>query len=61
MEEFHKTGDYNAFADFVAPFLKGDGERDLTEWELDTEKGRYWRIDRSTGQVIWAPTMDSFR
>jgi len=61
MEEFRKTGDYNAFADFVAPFLKRDDETDLADWELDMEKGRYRRVDKSTNQLIWAPTMDSFR
>lgn len=60
MEEFRRTGDYNVFADFVAPFLKGDKERDLTEWEYDKEKGKWWRTDRSNGRVIWAPTADAF-
>jgi len=59
-EEFQETGDYSAFNMLLAPFIKGNTKRELSDWVYNEEKQRWCRKDRSTGLVIWAPTSDSF-
>ncbi|KAK4444643.1 hypothetical protein QBC34DRAFT_180777 [Podospora aff. communis PSN243] len=55
-EEFRKTGDYKVFQELLAPFRKSGKKRELTDWVFDKEVGRWWRRDKSTELIIWAPT-----
>ncbi|KAK3350119.1 hypothetical protein B0T25DRAFT_259828 [Lasiosphaeria hispida] len=49
------VGDWSAFRNMMAPFVKGEKERELSGWKWSEEKGRWWCEDKSTGLIIWEP------
>jgi len=48
---------FEAIRAFLAPF---DANNELGEWEFSKEEGRWWRENKTTNTIIWAPTADMF-
>jgi len=48
---------FDAIRAFLAPF---DAKHELGEWMFDKQEGRWWRENKTTGAIIWAPTADMF-
>lgn len=48
---------FDGIRSFLAPF---DINNDLGEWEFSKEEGNWWRLNKTTNAIIWAPTADMF-
>ena len=59
-EEFKKSGDFRVFYTLLAPFVNGEKKPELGDWTYSKESERWWREDKSTELIIWAPTSESF-
>ncbi|KAK3381326.1 hypothetical protein B0H63DRAFT_200651 [Podospora didyma] len=59
IEEYQKTGDIKVFQQFIAPFVQSD-KKELGPWMWSQDVERWWREEKSTGLILWAPTLDSF-
>jgi len=49
--------DFDAIRASLAPF---DMNNELGEWEFSKEEGKWWRLNKTTNTVIYAPTADMF-
>ncbi|KAK3384264.1 hypothetical protein B0T24DRAFT_674048 [Lasiosphaeria ovina] len=58
--EYQMTGDVNVFRHFLAPFVRSDKTKELGPWEWSEAVERWFRVEKSSGSIIWAPLPESF-
>ncbi|KAK0709474.1 hypothetical protein B0T26DRAFT_407377 [Lasiosphaeria miniovina] len=58
--EYQMTGDVNVFRPFLAPFVRSDKTKELGPWEWSEAVERWFRVEKSTGSILWAPLPESF-